>query len=157
MVALWLLAALLLAVALRAPLGLAMIATGALGYAHFSSAEALAAHLATAWPARFMSHDLAMVPLFVLMGHLATRGGLSAALFAACRAWIGHWRGGLAMAAVAGCALFGAISGSSVATASTTEACIAAACGSQNRAGSVHERAEQEALCWPGHDDVHTE
>ena len=119
MVALWLLAALLLAVALRAPLGLAMLATGALGYAHFSSAAALAAHLATAWPARFMSHDLAMVPLFVLMGHLATRGGLSAALFAACRAWIGHWRGGLAMAAVAGCALFGAISGSSVATAST--------------------------------------
>lgn len=110
---------LLAAIILRAPIGLSMAVVGAGGYMAISSPAALQAYLSSAWPDKFLSYDLAIVPLFILMGHLATRTGISAALFASANAWIGHWRGGLAMAAVAGCALFGSISGSSIATAST--------------------------------------
>jgi tripartite ATP-independent transporter DctM subunit len=60
-----------------------------------------------------------VVPLFLLMGQFATNGGLSKALFKAGNAMIGHWRGGMAMAAVTSCAGFGAICGSSLATAAT--------------------------------------
>jgi tripartite ATP-independent transporter DctM subunit len=62
---------------------------------------------------------LSVVPLFLLMGQFATNGGLSKALFKAGNAMIGHWRGGMAMAAVTSCAGFGAICGSSLATAAT--------------------------------------
>ncbi|MBU3028498.1 TRAP transporter large permease [Paracoccus marinaquae] len=110
---------LLIAIILRAPIGLSMAVVGSAGYMLLSSPAALTAYLQSAWPDRFMSYDLAIIPLFILMGHLATRTGISAALFAASNAWIGHWRGGLAMASVAGCAMFGSISGSSIATAST--------------------------------------
>ncbi|MEJ8473282.1 TRAP transporter large permease [Roseibium algae] len=107
------------AIILRAPIGLAMAIVGSAGYMAIGSVAGLQAYLTTAWPDKFLSYDLAIVPLFILMGHLATRTGISAALFSASNAWIGHWRGGLAMAAVAGCAMFGSISGSSIATAST--------------------------------------
>ncbi|KFB08418.1 TRAP transporter large permease [Nitratireductor basaltis] len=110
---------LLLAIILRAPIGLAMAMIGGTGYMAISSPAALQAYLASAWPDKFLSYDFAIIPLFILMGHLATRTGISAALFGASNAWIGHWRGGLAMAGVAGCAMFGSISGSSIATAST--------------------------------------
>jgi C4-dicarboxylate transporter, DctM subunit len=59
------------------------------------------------------------VPLFLLMGQFATLGGMSQALFKAAEAWIGHRKGGVAMAAVGACAGFGAICGSSLATAAT--------------------------------------
>lgn len=110
---------LLAAIVLRAPIGLAMAVIGSVGYAQLSSPAGLFAYVSTAWPDKFLSYDLAIIPLFILMGHLATRTGISAALFAASNAWIGHWRGGLAMASVVGCAMFGSISGSSIATAST--------------------------------------
>ena len=67
----------------------------------------------------FSSYSLAVIPLFLLMGHLATRSGLSRALFEFANNWVGHHRGGLAMATVTACAGFSAISGSSVATAAT--------------------------------------
>ncbi len=60
-----------------------------------------------------------MVPLFLLMGQFATKAGLNRALFRAASAWFGHMRGGLAIASVGGCAMFGAICGSSLATAAT--------------------------------------
>ncbi|QKV17289.1 TRAP transporter large permease [Oricola thermophila] len=119
LLAIVLVAVLLVAILLRAPIGLAMGVIGACGYIALSGTAGLTAYLSTAWPDKFLSYDLAVVPLFILMGHLATRTGISAALFSASNAWIGHWRGGLAMAAVAGCAMFGSISGSSIATAST--------------------------------------
>ncbi len=68
---------------------------------------------------RFSNYTLSVIPLFLLMGDLAGRGGLSAALYRAGRAWFGHWRGGLAIATIGGCAAFGAICGSSLATAAT--------------------------------------
>ena len=69
--------------------------------------------------ARLSNYDLAVLPLFILMGQFATHGGLSKTLFRFASAFVGHWRGGLAMAAVGACAGFGAICGSSLATAAT--------------------------------------
>ncbi|HHE3594902.1 putative TRAP transporter large permease [Pasteurella multocida] len=69
--------------------------------------------------ARLSNYDLAVVPLFIFMGQLASHGGMSKALFQAASSFIGHWRGGLAMASVGSCAAFGAICGSSLATAAT--------------------------------------
>ncbi len=64
-------------------------------------------------------YSLALIPMFILMGSLATASGLSAELYRASNAWIGHLRGGLAMATIAACGGFAAICGSSVATAAT--------------------------------------
>src|SRR5213078_4690102 len=69
--------------------------------------------------ARLSNYDLAVIPLFMLMGQFATNGGLSKSLFRCAAAFIGHFRGGLAMAATGACAGFGAICGSSLATAAT--------------------------------------
>ena len=67
----------------------------------------------------FSNYNLSVIPLFLLMGQFAAMGGLSQALFKAAEAWIGHRKGGVAMAAVGACAGFGAICGSSLATAAT--------------------------------------
>ena len=67
----------------------------------------------------FSSYSLSIVPMFLLMGHFATLGGMSQALFKAAEGWLGHRKGGVAMAAVGACAGFGAICGSSLATAAT--------------------------------------
>lgn len=65
---------------------------------------------------------LLAVPLFILMSNVLLRGGAGARLFAAAQSWVGHWPGGLAVATVLSCAVFAAISGSSVATAATVGA-----------------------------------
>ena len=65
------------------------------------------------------SYTLSVVPLFILMGNFVSRAGLSQELFRAAYAFIGHWRGGLAMSTVVACAGFGSICGSSIATAAT--------------------------------------
>jgi tripartite ATP-independent transporter DctM subunit len=66
-----------------------------------------------------MSHSLSVLPLFVLMGNFATRAGLSEELYSASHAFLGHRRGGLASATIVASAGFGAICGSSIATAVT--------------------------------------
>jgi len=63
------------------------------------------------------SYTLSVVPLFILMGNFVSRAGLSQELFRAAYAFIGHWRGGLAMSTIVACAGFGSICGSSIATA----------------------------------------
>ncbi|WP_017936882.1 TRAP transporter large permease [Zestomonas thermotolerans] len=68
---------------------------------------------------RFSNYDLAVIPLFVLMGQFATHGGLSRAIFRCASAFIGHWKGGMGLSAIGACAGFGAICGSSLATAAT--------------------------------------
>ncbi|MFV3091119.1 TRAP transporter large permease [Pseudomonas sp. GW6] len=68
---------------------------------------------------RLSNYDLAVIPLFVLMGQFATHGGLSRAIFRCAAAFIGHWRGGMGMSAIGACAGFGAICGSSLATSAT--------------------------------------
>ncbi len=66
-----------------------------------------------------ITYDLSVLPMFVLMGYIASGAGLSEALYRACNAWLGHRRGGLALATVGGCGAFAAICGSSLATAAT--------------------------------------
>jgi tripartite ATP-independent transporter DctM subunit len=109
----------LLAVAFRMPIGLAMFFIGGLGYVLLVGWQPLLQTLNNSTYSRFASYTLSVVPLFLLMGQFATKAGLNRALFKAASAWFGHMRGGLAIASVGGCAMFGAICGSSLATAAT--------------------------------------
>lgn len=104
---------------IRIPIAIAMMACGAIGYATLANPAALLEYISTVPVSKFSSYDLSVVPLFLLMGELTTRAGITKELFRTCNRWVGHFKGGLAMASVAGCAAFGAICGSSLATAST--------------------------------------
>lgn len=106
-------------IALAVPVGVAMLVTGGIGYALIAGTGPLLDHLATAPWYTAASYSLSVIPLFLLMGQFATAGDLSRRLFAAANACLGHRRGGVAMAAVGACGGFGAICGSSVATAAT--------------------------------------
>ncbi len=105
--------------ALRVPIAISMFLTGVAGYVTMAGWDPLLAYLKTVAYARYSVYDLSVVPLFLLMGNFASRGGLSKALFSAAESILGHYRGGVAMAAVGACAGFGAICGSSLATAAT--------------------------------------
>ena len=105
--------------ALRTPIAVAMFVAGAVGYVGQAGWLPLASFLNTQAFARFASYDLSVIPLFILMGNFATQGGISKALFEVAAAAMSRFKGGLAMAAVLACAAFGAICGSSVATAAT--------------------------------------
>lgn len=109
--------ALFLLIALRVPIGVAMLSVGMVGYVSIAGTVPLLSFLKTEMYWRFSSFDFSVIPLFLMMGNLATRAGVTSALFRAASAFIGHLRGGLAMAAIGGCAAFGTISGSSLATA----------------------------------------
>ena len=105
---------------LRIPIGLAMLMIGFFGtWLVTGSWTPILAQLKSLTYDTFSSYSLSIVPLFLLMGQFATRGGMSQALFKAAETWLGHRRGGVAMAAVGACAGFGAICGSSLATAAT--------------------------------------
>ena len=109
----------LLLIACRLHVGLAMFVVGCIGYAQISSGSALLAFLKTNAYNLFASYTLSVIPLFILMGALAEQSGLSTALFRAAAMLVGGVRGGLAMAVIAACTAFGAICGSSVATTAT--------------------------------------
>jgi C4-dicarboxylate transporter, DctM subunit len=109
----------LLLMALRTPIAVSMFVAGSIGYVLQTGWHPLAEFLNTQAFARFASYDLSVIPLFILMGHFATQGGISKSLFAFAAALMGRFKGGLAMAAVLASAAFGAICGSSVATAAT--------------------------------------
>nr|WP_243689301.1 TRAP transporter large permease subunit [Geotalea toluenoxydans] len=106
---------------IRIPIGIAMFTVGAGGYFFLSGCELqpLMATLKNLAYARLSNYDLVVIPLFLLMGQFATHGGLSNALFRCVSAFMGHRKGGIAMAAIGACAGFGAICGSSLATAAT--------------------------------------
>src|SRR3989337_1382767 len=104
----------------RMPIGISMALVGMVGLAvTVGTPGPILNLLKTEMWRRFSSFDLAVIPLFVLMGQFAAKAGLSQALFRAAYVWLGHLRGGVAMAAIGACAGFGAISGSSLATAAT--------------------------------------
>jgi C4-dicarboxylate transporter, DctM subunit len=105
--------------AIRVPISMSMFFAGAVGYALQAGFAPLGSFLNNQAFARFANYDLSVIPLFILMGHFATQGGISKALFGFAAALMGRMKGGLAMAAVLACAAFGAICGSSVATAAT--------------------------------------
>ncbi|KPP86998.1 MAG: TRAP-type C4-dicarboxylate transport system, large permease component [Rhodobacteraceae bacterium HLUCCO07] len=111
---------LLLMIFLRVPIGLAMFLVGLFGLYFVTGGWSMAlSRLKTETYSTFSSYSLSIVPMFLLMGHFATLGGMSTALFKAAESWLGHRRGGVAMAAVGACAGFGSICGSSLATAAT--------------------------------------
>ncbi|MEO7152927.1 MAG: TRAP transporter large permease, partial [Burkholderiaceae bacterium] len=112
-------AAMLALMALRVPIAAAMFIPGAAGYWALTNDTALLNLMKGSSVARLSVYDLSVIPLFLLMGQFATQGGLSRALFQAAAAFVGHVRGGLAMAAVLSAGAFGAVCGSSVATSAT--------------------------------------
>lgn len=104
---------------LRIPVGVAMGIVGVGGFGILAATKP-ALNLLAQSPIRVATdYDLAVIPMFILMGCFATAAGMSRELFRAGEAWLGHRRGGLAMATVTACAGFAAINGSSVATAAT--------------------------------------
>ena len=109
----------LVLMAVRVPIAVSMFVAGAFGYISQTGWMPFANFLNNQAFARFASYDLSVIPLFILMGHFATQGGISKALFDFAAGVMGRFKGGLAMAAVLACAAFGAICGSSVATAAT--------------------------------------
>lgn len=112
--------ALLFLIFLRVPIGLAMFATGLVGLLLVTGDTTVPfARLKSETYSTFSNYSLSIVPMFLLMGYFATLGGMSQSLFKAAESWLGHRKGGVAMASVGACAGFGAICGSSLATAAT--------------------------------------
>ncbi|GGF07199.1 TRAP transporter large permease [Stappia taiwanensis] len=101
------------------PIAMAMAAVGGLGLAVILGFQPAMTIVGQTTFDTGLSYPLSVVPLFVLMGNLVTRAGLSDELYAACHAWLGHRRGGLAMATAVACGGFSAVCGSSLATAAT--------------------------------------
>ena len=118
--ALWSFPLLLFLIFIRIPIGLSMLVCGVAGaWVVYGSHAPILSQLKQVTYSTFSSYSLSVIPLFLLMGQFAALGGLSQALFKAAEAWIGHRKGGVAMAAIGACAGFGAICGSSLATAAT--------------------------------------
>lgn len=119
-IGLWAFPVLLGLIFLRIPIGAAMLAVG-IGGSYFITGtfNPVLNQFKSLTYSTFSSYSLSVVPLFLLMGQFASLGGLSTALFNAAAKWLGRRRGGLAMAAVGACGGFGAICGSSLATAAT--------------------------------------
>ncbi len=111
--------AMLVLMFLGLPIGVAMGAVGFFGYAWVMGWSSAINMLSLAPYSAVATYVLTVVPLFVLMGHIANETGIGRELYATAQIWLRHRRGGLAMATVAACAGFAAISGSSVATAAT--------------------------------------
>ena len=109
----------LLLMALRIPIAAAMFIPGVLGYLAMTEWGTLLNLLKANAVARLTVYELSVIPLFLLMGQFATQGGLSRDLFRAAASFVGHVRGGLAMAAILSAGAFGAVCGSSVATCAT--------------------------------------
>ncbi len=119
-IGLWSFPILMALIFMRVPIGLAMFLAGFVGLSLLPGGLNVAlAKLKTESYTTFSSYSLSIVPMFLLMGYFATLGGMSQALFKAAESWLGHRKGGVAMAAIGACAGFGSICGSSLATAAT--------------------------------------
>jgi tripartite ATP-independent transporter DctM subunit len=113
------LVALIILIAARIPIAFGMIIVGGIGVTLLNGPAIFMSQLKDLAYVQFSIYDLSVIPMFVLMGNLASRAGLSQELFRAANAWVGWARGGVAMSAIVACAGFGAVCGSSLATAST--------------------------------------
>src|SRR5260221_4615766 len=113
--------AMMLLAFIRIPIAISMGIGGIVGYAYMRD-WTWGAAFATAQTKIYetgRNYTLSVVPLFILMGNFVTRAGMSQELFRCAYAFIGHLKGGLAMATIVACGGFGAICGSSIATAAT--------------------------------------
>jgi tripartite ATP-independent transporter DctM subunit len=106
-------------IALRVPVAIAMGVVGALGYGVVYGFSTLGFVLGRAVFEAVSPVSLSVVPLFVMMGVFAAQGGLSRSLYNMVASLVGHWRGGLAVSTIGASAIFGAVCGSSIATAAT--------------------------------------
>ncbi|WP_020592979.1 TRAP transporter large permease [Kiloniella laminariae] len=106
-------------IAFRIPIAIAMGMVGAVGGLIINGYDSVAFIMGSIPFESVFPYSLSVIPLFILMGAFSARAGLSRALYDGVHAFIGHYRGGLAMATVGACAAFGAICGSSLATAAT--------------------------------------
>lgn len=113
------LAAVLFFVFLRMPIAIAMGFVGFVGYAELRGFRASISMVGRLIIDTAQNYGLSVVPLFILMGLFVNKGGLSRELYQVSYAFMGHFRGGLAMATIVACAGFSAICGSSLATAAT--------------------------------------
>ncbi|MFC1846018.1 TRAP transporter large permease [Chloroflexota bacterium] len=104
---------------LRMPIGLAMALVGFIGIAMVRGLTAALSNVGGIAYTTAISYHLSVIPLFILMGVLAGYGGVSKGAFSALHKWVGHLRGGLAMATTGACAAFGAVCGDHIATAAT--------------------------------------
>lgn len=110
---------LIVLLAITVPIGVAMMLCGVGGLAMIIGLVPSLSLFGTTVMQSVVTYDLSIIPLFILMGALASRSGLSQELYDAFNAWLGGFRGGLALATVGACGAFAAICGSSVATAAT--------------------------------------
>lgn len=104
---------------IRVPVGISMFVGGAIGYIYISGYAAFFSYLKTLPFDRFSSYDLSVIPIFFLMGQIASHSGLAAKLFDSINTFFGKKKYSLGAGAITTCAFFGAICGSSVATAGT--------------------------------------
>jgi len=106
-------------IAFKLPIGLSMLLIGLIGFAYLSSPKAMLAKLGMDAFASASVHALSVIPLFVLMGLFLLHAGLGREIYRALDAWLGRVRGGLGMATIGACGVFGALSGSIIATVAT--------------------------------------
>ncbi len=106
-------------IAIRIPIAIAMGMVGMIGGIIINGYSSVAFIMGSVPFESIFPYSLSVIPLFILMGVFSARAGLSRALYDAVHAFIGHYKGGLAMATIGACAAFGAICGSSLATAAT--------------------------------------
>jgi tripartite ATP-independent transporter DctM subunit len=104
---------------LRVPVGMAMGLVGVTGFGYLTGSTPALKMVGQTSMRIVTDYTFGVIPMFLLMGAIATRSGMSRELFQAANRFVGHWRGGLGLATIAACAGFAAISGSSVATAAT--------------------------------------
>lgn len=106
-------------IALQIPIGISMAIAGVVGFGILSGWHAAFSLIAAKGVGALASEELAVIPLFLVMGSFANVSGLAADIYKIAYAFVGHRRGGLALATIGGCAGFGAVCGSSLATAAT--------------------------------------
>jgi C4-dicarboxylate transporter DctM subunit len=104
---------------LRVPLAISLAVVGFGGFGFLVGWTPALSLVGTLSVQSTLAYSLSVIPLFVLMGNILTNARLSEELYAAANAFVGHFRGGLAMATIVACGGFGAICGSSLATAAT--------------------------------------
>ena len=104
---------------IRLPIGFALGLVGVTGFGWIVGFSPALKSIGTVASDTVMSYDFAVIPMFILMGNLVARSGISDDLYAASHKWFGGMRGGLAIATIASCGGFSAVCGSSLATAAT--------------------------------------
>jgi tripartite ATP-independent transporter DctM subunit len=104
---------------LQIPISFGMAIVGTFGFAYFVGLAPALRSIGTTATDMVMLYDFSVLPLFVLIGNFVARSGISQDLYEASNRWLGHRRGGLAMATIVACGGFSAVCGSSLATAAT--------------------------------------